>query len=62
MMNWKLLVGALGFTLAAGAASAQNSPASKVAAQKGWHADLASAKATAAKSGKPLLVVFRCDP
>ena len=45
----------------AGYCSAQ-SPASKIAPQKGWLDDLSSAKALAQKTGKPLMVVFRCDP
>jgi hypothetical protein len=28
----------------------------------GWHSDYASAKAEARRSGKPLMVVFRCEP
>ena len=38
------------------------SPASKVAPQKGWLNDLASARVLAQKTGKPMMVVFRCDP
>jgi hypothetical protein len=28
----------------------------------GWHSDYALAKAEARRSGKPLMVVFRCEP
>lgn len=28
----------------------------------GWHTDYASAKAEAKRTGKPLFVVFRCEP
>ncbi len=28
----------------------------------GWHTDYATAKAEAKRSGKPLMVVFRCEP
>jgi hypothetical protein len=28
----------------------------------GWHVDYATAKAEAKRNGKPLLVVFRCEP
>ena len=37
-------------------------PATKIAAQKGWLNDLAAAKAAAQKTGKPIMLVFRCDP
>jgi hypothetical protein len=30
--------------------------------QFGWHTDYATAKAEAKRSGKPLMVVFRCEP
>ncbi len=30
--------------------------------RKGWLADYAAARALARQSGKPLLVVFRCEP
>ncbi len=38
------------------------SKASKLAPSLGWLSDLNEAKAQARKTGKPLLVVFRCDP
>jgi hypothetical protein len=38
------------------------SATTKLAPQKGWHANLATARALAQQSGKPLMVVFRCDP
>ena len=28
----------------------------------GWHSDYATAKAEAKRTGKPMLVVFRCEP
>ena len=28
----------------------------------GWHTDYATAKAEAKRTGKPLFVVFRCEP
>jgi hypothetical protein len=63
MMNWQVFLGAVGLTLATSAgALAQNSPASKVAPQKGWLTDFSAAKALSAKTGKPMFVVFRCDP
>jgi hypothetical protein len=41
---------------------AQQGANSKIAAQKGWLTSLDQAKAQAQKTGKPLLVVFRCEP
>ncbi|MSU80560.1 MAG: hypothetical protein EXS16_21035 [Gemmataceae bacterium] len=38
------------------------SPATKIGAQKGWFNDLASARTLAQKTGRPMMVVFRCDP
>ena len=58
-MRWSLVL-FLAFA-AVDAASAQ-SPATKIAPQKGWQTDLPTAKALALKTGKPLMVVFRCDP
>lgn len=42
-------------------------PEPEVAAQKpkraiGWHTDYAQARALARQTGKPLFVVFRCQP
>ncbi len=34
----------------------------KEAAQRGWLGDLGRAKALAQKTGRPLMVVFRCEP
>ncbi len=30
--------------------------------QFGWHTDYAAARAEARKTGKPIMLVFRCDP
>jgi hypothetical protein len=51
----------LALAFSAGAAMAQ-SPATKIAASKSWLSDLNSAKTQAVKTGKPMMVVFRCDP
>jgi len=32
------------------------------AAKFGWHTDYAAAKAEAKRTGKPLFLVFRCEP
>ena len=47
--------------LFAGTVSAQ-SATTKIAPQNGWLNDLASARTLAQKTGKPMMVVFRCDP
>ena len=44
--------------LAPAAAAAQ--PVS--AAKFGWHADYAAARAEARRTGKPIFLVFRCEP
>lgn len=43
-------------------AVAAQSQATRVAPSKGWLNDLGKARALAGKNGKPLMVVFRCDP
>lgn len=30
--------------------------------QFGWHTDYAAAKAEAKRTGRPIMLVFRCDP
>jgi len=43
--------------------AAGNSLAAKPDAKKfGWHTDYASAKAEARRTGKPILLIFRCEP
>ena len=44
------------------AAFGQNSPHSKIAPKKGWLFDFNAARNQAQRTGKPLMVVFRCDP
>lgn len=60
-MHTRILLSALAVLTSASFATAQ-SPATKVAPQKGWLNNVAAAKTQAQKSGKPLMVVFRCDP
>lgn len=60
-MKHYLWISMLGCALTASAAHAQTA-ATKIAPQKGWLNDLSAARAQAQKTGKPLLVVFRCDP
>jgi hypothetical protein len=40
----------------------ESAPQGKTAGAKGWHASLDTANALARKTGKPLMVVFRCEP
>lgn len=42
--------------------AAAQSPATRMAPGKGWLSDLNKAKTQAAAAGKPLMIVFRCDP
>ena len=62
---WLGLLGLVGCMLAADTTLAQakkREPATKLAPSMGWQPDLATARAVAQKTGKPLMVVFRCDP
>lgn len=52
---------ALALALAALVGAAQP-PVAAIARAKGWRTDYAAARAEARKAGKPLLVVFRCEP
>lgn len=36
--------------------------ATRLAPSKGWLADMDKGRALAAKTGKPMMVIFRCDP
>lgn len=61
-MNRQVFLGILGILVATTGVSLAQSQATKIAPQKGWLTDLSAAKALAQKSGKPLMLVFRCDP
>jgi hypothetical protein len=61
-MNRYWYIGIIGCTLTTSPALAQNTPTSKIAPSKGWLSDFASARAQALKTGKPMMIVFRCDP
>ena len=54
----RLLAGLLILPLAA-VAPAQTG---KAAAKFGWHTDYDAAKAEARRTGKPIFLVFRCEP
>ena len=58
MQRWLTIAQVL---LVASVASAQT-PASKAAPKYGWHTSWETARAEAQRTGKPLFVVFRCDP
>jgi hypothetical protein len=52
----------LGIILAIAGLGRAQSSVTRMAAQKGWLSDLTATRALAQKTGKPLMVVFRCDP
>jgi hypothetical protein len=56
------LLTAIGLTLLACTAAVAQSATTKIAPEKGWLNDWKAAQAQAQKTGKPLMVVFRCDP
>jgi hypothetical protein len=60
MLRWGVFASMVSLCLAAGGTA--QSPVSKLAQAKGWYLDYATARAEAQRSGKPLLVVFRCEP
>ncbi len=53
-----LMLGLGLLVLVPGSAGAQG----KKAARKNWHTDYVAARALAKKTGKPMMVVFRCEP
>jgi hypothetical protein len=55
----RLLAG-LVLLVAPGIASAQ--PRKLDPARHGWHSDYAAARAEAKRTGKPIFLVFRCEP
>ena len=59
MTRWMVVAALLG--LGAAPAAAQT-PVGQLAKAKGWHTSYAEARAEAQRTGKPLLVVFRCEP
>ena len=40
----------------------EGAPAKFDAAKLGWHTDYAAARAEARRTGKPIFLVFRCEP
>ena len=55
----RLLVGLAALALSGAAAPAQTG---KAAAKFGWHTDYDAARAEARRAGKPIFLVFRCEP
>jgi len=47
--------------LTSAAAVLAQSPASKIAPSKGWLNNLSAGRDLAQKTGRPMMVVFRCD-
>ncbi len=42
--------------------AAAQTKASQVAKKLGWHSELDGARTVARQTGKPIFLVFRCDP
>lgn len=61
MSNW-LTGSLLGLSLLAVGSRAAGQPPAEAAKQAGWFTDYPAARAAARSSGKPLFVVFRCQP
>jgi hypothetical protein len=53
-------VASIALLVLSGAANA--APPKPDPAKFGWHTDYAAAKAEARRTGKPILLVFRCEP
>lgn len=51
-----------GLAVLLAAASAPAQPTGRVAPTFGWHSDYDAARAEARKTGKPIFLVFRCEP
>jgi hypothetical protein len=60
MKPWLLCLALGSLLVAADSASAQGKK--KAGRRSGWLTDYESAKVLARKTGKPLMVVFRCEP
>jgi hypothetical protein len=58
----KTLVFGSVLTLLWSAPATAQSNATRLTKQFGWHTDLDGAKTAARQAGKPIFLVFRCDP
>lgn len=61
MRGW-MTACAVGLLLLALGGEAAGQPVEQAAKQAGWLTDYQAARAAARRSGKPLFVVFRCQP
>ena len=61
-MKSRTLLGIVALGLAIANSALAQSPATKMAPEKGWLTNLDAARTLAQKTGKPLMIVFRCDP
>lgn len=61
-MKWWIVAGAMGLGCVILVNSHAQGPPSKLAIKKGWHLSYETGRALARKTGKPLMVVFRCEP
>lgn len=52
----------IALTLVTAAPAAAQQRPSQFMARYGWHGDLAKARAEAGRTGKPIFLVFRCEP
>ena len=59
-LPWALFGGLLMLLLTCPALA--QSKATQLTKQYGWHVNLDGAKTTARQTGKPIFLVFRCDP
>ena len=58
----KSIVPTLVLALALAPSALAQSKASQLTKQFGWHTNLDGAKTAARQTGKPIFLVFRCDP
>ncbi len=61
-MRWWLTGSTIGLILLAFGSKAAGQLPAQAAKQTGWFTDYEAARAAARSSGKPLFVVFRCQP
>ena len=61
-MKWSILGGALAVGCVMLAHTQAQGPKSQLAVKHGWLLNYEQGRALARKTGKPLMVVFRCEP
>jgi hypothetical protein len=62
MRLWVLLTLTVGVGVLTWLSGQAKGPIAQVAKQHGWHTSYDTARAEARRTGKPLLVIFRCEP